>query len=189
MTRSQFRHQGLHASLALAACFTLTLISCADKEDVGTSTTGNDSTSSAVEATDACFTACIERGGDEATCAEACARIGGDSCYEGCIERGGDETDCREVCSGDSADSCYDGCIARGGDDVTCREACAERGERDCFTGCVEASGSEEDCRARCAEADSETAPSGTENRCEEGDTVDRGDETYICVDGEWVLA
>ena len=189
MNGSLLRHHRVLAILTVAACITLTLISCADNGDVGTSTTGNDSTSSAVEATDACFIACIERGGDEVTCAEACARIGGDSCYEGCIERGGDETDCREICSEGTPTSCYEGCIARGGDVVTCREACAERSERDCFTSCAETSGSEEDCRVRCAEADSETAPSGTENRCEEGETVDRGDDTYICVDGEWVLA
>ena len=75
--------------------------------------------------------------------------------------------------------------MARGGDAQTCREACTERSDRDCYNGCLEAGVDPVDCRERCANAESDQE--SNETTCEEGDTVQRGDTTYICVDGQWV--
>ena len=121
-------HTRTFALATLAA--SLLLFACGDSSSVDV--TGDTSSSmSAVEATDACFTGCMERPEASADrCAEACAEIGGDTCQEGCVERGGDEADCDAICrerDGVAEHSCYEGCIERGGDEATCEEACTER--------------------------------------------------------------
>ena len=141
----------------------LLLFACGESGEVGVNEDSSSSTS-AVEATDACFASCMERpGATEERCAEACARIGGTTCEEGCIARGGDEADCEAICAQrDSAGSCYEGCIERGGDEETCREACSERERLDsdadgdiqsAYEECIEAGGTPEDCRERAAAA------------------------------------
>ena len=101
--------------LALAT----TMVRCADD-----SVNGLGQNSAAL--TEDCVSGCLERGVEEARCAEVCASIGGEGCVTRCTERGGDEAACTDRCDASGSAACFDGCIDAGGDIETCRLACWE---------------------------------------------------------------
>ena len=89
-----------------------------------------------------------------------------------------------------------------GGD---CEEECGELW-REVYAECIDGGGSEEDCEMRADEAhracladcdeteretdetERETDETEREEVCEDGDILERGEDTYICRDGEWFL-
>ena len=163
------RTKNISQALGIGGLFIFALSACGSPTGSNIETQAAHSTSAA--ATDACFSACMQR--PEATddrCAEACASIGGDQCSEGCVDRGGDERDCAGICDRDSADDarpCSESCIAGGGDETTCRDACSERErlatseERDetqtdsqrAYEDCVNEGGDPMECRQEVTSA------------------------------------
>ena len=100
------------------------MVGCADDS-------GNDLGQSSAALTDECVSGCMERGMEEARCAEVCASIGGEGCVIRCAERGGDEAACEDRCATSGTNECFDTCVESGGDLETCRLACWETVSRE----------------------------------------------------------
>jgi hypothetical protein len=104
--------------------------------------------------------------------------------YGECIDGGASEEDC-EARADEAYEDCAEGCHAtdddgRDEDDTSSWGDCVDCDE-------YEYSWDDEDETERETETETETETE-REEECADGDTLERGDETYICRDGGWYL-